>query len=143
LLFFFLRWTGLSALNRWTKVCCEVASLEELRQISPPPSCLTQTEWDEVGFTVPADYRAIVDTYGAGSFGDFLWVMQPVHSEDRLSITVQIPLARRTLHELANDVVPSEVPYDIDSLIPCAFTPTVTPCTGSPSKRIRRTGPSS
>jgi hypothetical protein len=30
-----------------------------------------------LGFSLPVDYRALVETYGEGSFDDFLWLLHP------------------------------------------------------------------
>lgn len=50
----------------------EMAALREL--IGPPPASALQVEWGAVqarlGFTLPADYREFIDTYGPGTLGN-------------------------------------------------------------------------
>lgn len=52
----------------------EFAALRQL--IGPDPSGVRQVDWAEVqaqlGYGLPSDYRAFVDTYGPGTFGDLL-----------------------------------------------------------------------
>ncbi len=52
----------------------EFATLREV--IGPAPSGVEKVDWAEVharlGWALPADYRAFVDTYGSGAFGDVL-----------------------------------------------------------------------
>ena len=51
-----------------------VDDLTAVRQVAGPPPGVTPVDWPAVhkrlGFALPADYRAFIDTYGLGVFGD-------------------------------------------------------------------------
>ena len=60
-------------------------SIEELRSIVPPPRepvfIGSATAWkeveDELGLTLPDDYKQLVTIYGLGCFGGFVWPLNP------------------------------------------------------------------
>jgi hypothetical protein len=107
-----------------------MASIADLIRVSPPPDRGAQNDWTsvdaELGFVTPTDYRQIVDTYGRGLFGDFLWVMLPSDDQPRISLGTQIESARQSFQLLAEILagsVPEALPpYDVNTLIPCAAT---------------------
>jgi hypothetical protein len=63
--------------SRWPPVN-EMAWVRE--QIGDPPTGIPDVDWDQVhaqlGFRLPADYRAFIDSYGPGTFGD-IRIMAP------------------------------------------------------------------
>ncbi|WP_131809344.1 hypothetical protein [Mycobacteroides immunogenum] len=79
-------------------------------------------EWAAIdsglGFVTPADYRAIIDTYGSGSFDDFLIVLSPQSDNKYLDLSSQITVRREALRGLTHEVIP----YSIDLLTACAYT---------------------
>jgi hypothetical protein len=63
-------------------------------QLVPPPDPPPDpVDWDTVhrrlGTTLPADYRAYVDTYGLGCINDLYWVLHPAGTPDRLNLADQ------------------------------------------------------
>lgn len=67
-------------------------SMQALSQLIPPPAAPRETgaaaDWAEVEAALdsplPADYRALVDRYGTGGVGDFLWLLTPfTRSQDQ------------------------------------------------------------
>ncbi|WJR35312.1 hypothetical protein P3F83_08065 [Mycobacteroides immunogenum] len=102
-----------------------MASIEDLTALVPPPPAFGHAirDWEaidsDLGFVTPRDYRAIVDAYGAGVFGGFLWLMLPESNAKRLNMQAEITAQRHVLRELAEF---EEVPYEIESLIPCGAT---------------------
>lgn len=57
------------------------ASMDQLRQIVPPPAPAPDTNWDNVertlGFRLPTDYKEFIDTYGGSHWENYLRVMAP------------------------------------------------------------------
>jgi hypothetical protein len=60
-------------------------SLDRLRELAPPPSkpveSGSQDGWEKVerklGTPLPADYKALTNLYGSGTFDDFLYLFNP------------------------------------------------------------------
>ncbi|HEU0131006.1 MAG TPA: hypothetical protein VFQ85_08455 [Mycobacteriales bacterium] len=69
---------------------------------------------------LPADYRALVDTYGPGTFDEFLWVLQPSAANPNLDLERQRTVRIDALREVAASGEP--VPYPVDTLLPWAVT---------------------
>ena len=94
------------------------ALVQPVRQIVPKEP----KEWASIdnglGFVTPADYRSIIDTYGSGSFDDFLIVLSPQNSNKYLDLSSQIAVRREALRGLTHEVIP----YSIDLLTACAYT---------------------
>lgn len=102
-----------------------MASIEELTTLVTPPPVprLAPGDWDAcdsvLGFVTPSDYRVVIDTYGAGIFGGFVWFMLPQSNMKRLNMLTEMSAQRNVLREMGEF---EEVPYDIESLIPCGAT---------------------
>jgi hypothetical protein len=47
-----------------------------------------------LGFPLPDDYRALVETYGEGAFDDFLWLLHPTTPNRHLNLISQLHLKR-------------------------------------------------
>lgn len=64
-------------------------ALEQLHALAPPPSSPvatgTSSGWSDVeralGSSLPCDYKAIIDSYGAGEFGDQFALLNPFDSD--------------------------------------------------------------
>ena len=60
-------------------------SIEQLRSIIPPPSSPVfagdanawQDVENELGITLPNDYKQLINLYGVGCFGGFVWPLNP------------------------------------------------------------------
>jgi hypothetical protein len=82
-----------------------MSSLDELIIRVPPPINRVGERSDlgseQAGQWLPDDVSALVQTYGAGSFDDFLWLLQPSSVNPNLDITYQTVQARDALEVLA------------------------------------------
>ncbi len=86
--------------------------IDELVRIVPPPVDPYRVDWKPVEKLVgqlPHDYKAAVETYGPGSFANFLWLLLP-SKLDYLDISIEGQLRSTALRE-SRDECPSEVPY--------------------------------
>lgn len=70
-----------------------------------------------MGFPLPVDYRALVETYGEGSFDDFLWLLHPTSPNPNLNLISQLRTVRDAL---TGD--PSGVGPRPEDLVPWAET---------------------
>jgi hypothetical protein len=96
-------------------------ALDKLTRAVPPPAGVARVDWNEVedrlGFLLPVDYRALVDTYGEGSFDDFLWLLHPTSPNPNLNL---VSALRAHRDALAND--PDGVGPRPEDLVPWAGT---------------------
>ncbi|WP_078288796.1 hypothetical protein [Mycobacterium sp. D16R24] len=105
-----------------------MSSINDLSAIVAPPVTASRSDstggWmnihSAIGFTTPTDYREIVDTYGAGGFGNFLWVYQPQSDNKFLDLKTQISMQAGALRELKE--IGDEIPHQISSLKACGVT---------------------
>ncbi|WP_165609637.1 hypothetical protein [Mycobacteroides saopaulense] len=99
-----------------------MSSIQDLAAVVTPLGRVAPKEWtaidSDLGFVTPADYRSIIDTYGSGSFDDFLIVLSPQNGNKYLDLSSQIAVRREALHGLTHEVIP----YPIDLLTACAYT---------------------
>jgi len=70
-----------------------------------------------LGFSLPVDYRALVETYGEDSFDDFLWLLHPTSPNPNLNLISELRTQRDAL---AND--PDGVGPRPEDLVPWADT---------------------
>ncbi|MFD8483920.1 SMI1/KNR4 family protein [Kitasatospora sp. NPDC059673] len=56
-------------------------SLDTLTQLLPRPTGIRPKDWESVcrqlGTGLPADYKALIDTYGGGCIDNYLWILEP------------------------------------------------------------------
>jgi hypothetical protein len=91
-----------------------VSDLAELTALAPPPAAPPPAvDWDATGLGLPADYRALVDRYGAGSFAG-LGLLVPGHPLRGVDMLRQIGPQRDALRTI-------ETPYPADELLPWAI----------------------
>lgn len=80
----------------------------------PPARDLPGHAWEaveqELGFGLPGDYKAIVDTYGPGCFGAFIHLYQPNASLPAINLQQQLRDAIWALQELKRGG--ERMPYD-------------------------------
>jgi hypothetical protein len=109
----------------------EIGSLSELRQImSPPdPARVPTLRWRvveaELGLTLPPDYKAFIDAYGAGCVGEFLWVFHPTTANRYLNLREQLAgqlWALRVLRDEAGEAVPYALYPEPGGLVPWGAT---------------------
>jgi hypothetical protein len=66
--------------------------MERLLMNIPPPSVcnVPACDWasveEVIGSALPSDYQMFVETYGAGSINDFLWIFTPGSSNEYLDL---------------------------------------------------------
>jgi hypothetical protein len=90
-----------------------VSALDELTALAPPPQTAPPpVDW-EAAPPLPADYRALVDRYGAGSFAG-LGLLVPGHPNRFLDLLRQLGPQRDALRTI-------ETPYPPDELLPWAI----------------------
>jgi hypothetical protein len=62
---------------------------------------VAQIDWHDVenrlGFPLPADYRALMETYGEGAFDDFLWLLHPASPNPNLNLVNELRVLREAL----------------------------------------------
>lgn len=105
-----------------------MSSIRDLLAVVAPPATISaggsSKSWSDIhatiGFSTPTDYREIIDTYGAGGFGSFLWVYQPQSSNQFLDLKTQISTQADALRELKE--IGDNIPYEISSLKACGVT---------------------
>jgi len=89
--------------------------------LSPPWDNLEQT----IGTPLPNDFKACVETFGSGSFDNFLWVLNPFSANPHLRLADQIKRTLGALRELKSDD-PEELPYSLfpedEGLLPWGMT---------------------
>ena len=109
--------------------------VDRLRELTTPPSMLgPDTDWErlqaETGLGLPDDYKAVIASYGAGCFDEFIWLLQPRHPNRHLDLVVQRTARIEALRELASMGI--SIPYDIEpgneSLIPWPITDNADVC---------------
>lgn len=92
-------------------------SIRRLREVIAPPSQSSGREysWEtiegDLQFPLPTDYKELVETYGAGSFGDFLHIYQPNSPWEQLDLKQQAEGELWALRELAEDG--EDIPYQL------------------------------
>ena len=102
--------------------------LDELTRLVPATAAVPRTfDWPDVerrlGTAVPADFRALVETYGSGEFDEFLTVLVPAHENPHLDVAGRRDSALDALHKVAEyEPAPQPMPYPIDQLLPWAVT---------------------
>jgi hypothetical protein len=102
-----------------------VTPLERVAALAPPASARRHRPVDwasaeaDLQVSLPADLRALIDTYGAGSFGDFIWLLEPRHQNGHLDLLRQRRLQLENLRVLR--AAGETVPFDIES--PAALVP--------------------
>jgi hypothetical protein len=107
-------------------------TIGQLRAVIPPPDAISPgrvTPWSELeialGTALPPDYQQLVDIYGVGCFGDFLWVFVPQCGNPHLELAEQI---RRTiwaqdyLRRNSTEVIPYPIFPEPEGLLPFAVT---------------------
>ncbi len=106
-----------------------MSDLDDLRAIAPPPAQPSprpdlQAARDALGVDLPADYAALAETYGSGSFGGFLWLLVPGAGNPNLELVRQAELRLADLRAVQADG--EELPYEprvaAGGLLPWAIT---------------------
>ena len=105
-------------------------ALEELARLVPPPAePAPPADWAaaraKLGLELPADYRALIDRYGAGTFDDELSVFAPGHPNEHLDLLRQADRQLWGLRYL-RDQFGTELPFEPEpvagGLIPWGVT---------------------
>jgi len=106
-------------------------ALEQLTAVLPPSrgAAPPRIDWPDVerafGAVLPDDYKELVGVYGAGSFDDFLWVLQPAHENPNIDLVTQRSVrldAMRTLVRQWGGTVPHSLDDNRPGILPWAFT---------------------
>lgn len=69
-------------------------TIDDLIKVAPPPQLPVDAgepkQWDEVehalGTVLPADYKALINTYGLGEFNDLFFLFTPFSSSERMNL---------------------------------------------------------
>ncbi|MEU7184558.1 SMI1/KNR4 family protein [Streptomyces sp. NPDC045369] len=92
-------------------------SIRRLREVVTPPVRNSDREysWEtieaDLQFPLPTDYKELIETYGPGSFGDFLHIYQPNSPWEQLDLKQQAEEELWALRELAEDG--AHIPYQL------------------------------
>ena len=73
----------------------------------------------------PKDYRLFIDTYGSGSFNNFLWVMSPFSLNDNLNLLKKFNDLKRsfcTMKSILPDMLMEEFYDGVKGLLPWGIT---------------------
>lgn len=109
-----------------------MTSVEELLRLVPRPTGTRpagRSVWGEVEFrlevSLPADYKSVVDAYGSGAFGGFIWLLQPCSANQALDLARQVASRLDALRVVRGGGEP--VPFDLGDafggeLLPWGFT---------------------
>ena len=96
-------------------------SLEQLLEIAPPPilppvDAGTPQQWTQVeaalGTELPTDYKALVNAYGAGWFGNYLTVYDPFHPAHRYPSVLSV--FKKSYDERLLVLAEREIVYDYE-----------------------------
>ena len=97
-----------------------MSSLDRLVSIVPPPPAPVGGSGSLPGVSLPRDYLPLLVTYGVGQFDEFLWLIAPAAPDKYLDLGYQRESRLDGLRYLA--ARGERVPYDIDALLPWAFS---------------------
>jgi len=95
--------------------------------VPPPPATGRGWGWDQIeeGLgRLPSDYKRLVETYGSGSFDDFLWLLVPGYDNPNVDLGRQAAAILDHLRELRapEGGVPYDLRRDAPGLLPWAVT---------------------
>ncbi len=104
--------------------------IEILHGIVPPPAAPAWNvvrSWGDVerqlGVALPDDYKELVGSYGAGAFDAFIWLLNPLTTNEYLNLIVQRDVRLRAHAEFAAEFAAPYRGFDgSGGLLPCAFT---------------------
>ncbi|MGW2404030.1 SMI1/KNR4 family protein [Streptomyces sp. NPDC001739] len=104
-----------------------MTDLSVLTRLCPPPtSPPSPADWPSVeaalGRALPADYKRLIDTYGSGSFWDFLRIFRPHAPTEWVDITGPMPTVIRGQLEEDRAQQKNPVPYDPQHLFAMGVT---------------------
>ncbi|MBI1372114.1 MAG: hypothetical protein GC159_05055 [Phycisphaera sp.] len=95
-----------------------MATEDLLRLCTPPHAVGTPIDWiaveNELGIGLPRDYKQIIEAYGVGNFGEFLWLFAPSVSNPHVNLQAQVKQQLDVMRAVTADGYES-VPYPIDS----------------------------
>jgi SMI1-KNR4 cell-wall len=86
-------------------------AVDQLLELVPPLEPIRrQIDWSTVerslGFALPSDYKNVVESYGEGSFDEFLWVLHPTSVNPHLRLKDQHNMRRDILMKFEDAPVP-------------------------------------
>ncbi|MET8298812.1 SMI1/KNR4 family protein [Streptomyces sp. NPDC005180] len=96
--------------------------MSDLKAICPPPplSASRSYNWTDVerqvGFTLPGDYKELIQSYGQGSFARFIHVFQPSTAFPAIDIRSAPSEILETLRSVKSEGF--SIPFDLESLFP-------------------------
>jgi SMI1-KNR4 cell-wall len=93
-----------------------MTDLDDLIAIAPPPpDPAPPIDWDAAGIRFPADYVALAERYGAGTFDDGITVLVPGHPNRHLELVRYADEARSAMRTLRDEG--EDMPHDPDELL--------------------------
>ncbi|MFJ8133948.1 SMI1/KNR4 family protein [Streptomyces hydrogenans] len=103
-----------------------VISLESLTRLAPPPASPPATDWNAVEtllqMPLPTDYKQLIDTYGPGSFCDFLHLSTPHRNKEAVGLTGPMPARLRRQLVKDHDNGPHSLPHRPEDLFAIGVT---------------------
>lgn len=107
---------------------------DDLTQILPCPDKAVNApkespSWgaveQQLGFSLPGDYKRFISVYGDGCIDRFLWILNPLSTNQYLNLLVYSPRLLEAAQQLAEDY-PEEIEFSSEilsgQLIPWAVT---------------------
>lgn len=98
---------------------------DKLVRVAPPVGggAGPVTDWPEfettLGLGLPDDYKWLVDTYGPGTFGGFIHILQAASTDSHILLAQQIEFSRQDFARYGDRMHP---PCQVGELVPVALT---------------------
>ncbi|MCP4247706.1 MAG: hypothetical protein GY778_11710 [bacterium] len=108
-----------------------IDAIEKLLPAPCQPSAPgTPEKWaaaeEQLGTSLPDDYKSFIDKYGTGGVADFIWILNPFTNNEHLNMRTNGEDLLRALRTLKEKWGLEEVPYPIspepDGLFPWGIT---------------------
>jgi hypothetical protein len=105
--------------------------IDELLSVVTPPAQPVEAsgDWGEVttrlGFSLPVDYMQLVESFGSGSFNNFIWVLNPFATNPNLNLLYCLTRTLgglRVLREKHPDLIPFPLLFEPSGLFPWGVT---------------------
>lgn len=106
-------------------------TISSLKSKMTPPDNPNESHGDwvaienEIGTSIPIEYKEFINTYGSGKILDFLIILNPFSKRETINLISGMATQKEVIEELTNDYG-EDFPYSIypetDGLLPFAIT---------------------